>query len=124
MKSISQFHRSQHSHCTDLAIPIPFQNEWVWFEGLCKKFVFVQIDWDTWWTIWVSTPGKGRSFYFLKNAKMGSESLSLGTGALSYGLKWPKREAYHSLLCSVDVKNEWRYTFTSRMCIFGMYKDN
>jgi hypothetical protein len=31
-------------------------------------------------------------------------------GALSLGVKWPGREADHSLLSSAEVKNAWSYT--------------
>jgi hypothetical protein len=33
-------------------------------------------------------------------------------GALSLGVKWPRREADHSALSSADVNNAWSYTST------------
>jgi len=44
----------------------------------------------------------------------GNESLPIqwAPGTLSPGLKWPEREADHSLLSSAEVKNAWSYTST------------
>jgi hypothetical protein len=41
-------------------------------------------------------------------------------GALSLEVKWPGREADHSLLSSAEVKNEWSYTSTPPIRLRGM----
>jgi hypothetical protein len=36
----------------------------------------------------------------------------------------PGRDAKHLPPSSVDIKNEWSYTFTTFMCLHGVYRDN
>jgi hypothetical protein len=40
-----------------------------------------------------------------------------GTGGFFLGIKRPKREANHSSLYSVEVKNEWHYTDIPNMSL-------
>jgi hypothetical protein len=40
------------------------------------------------------------------------------------GLKWPRREVNRSPLSSAEVKNEWRYTCTPRICLDGVDGEN
>jgi len=42
------------------------------------------------------------------------------TGALSLGVKWPVREADHSLSSSVEIKNECTYTSTFPIRLHGV----
>jgi hypothetical protein len=42
------------------------------------------------------------------------------TGALSVGVKWPGREADHSLPSSAEVKNAWSYTSTPPVHLHGL----
>jgi hypothetical protein len=39
------------------------------------------------------------------------------TGALSLGVKLPRREADHSPPSSAEVRNAWSYTSTSAICL-------
>jgi hypothetical protein len=43
-------------------------------------------------------------------------------GALSLGVKRPRREADHSPPSSAEVKNAWRYTFTPSIHLHGVVK--
>jgi len=49
-------------------------------------------------------------------------SYSMGTGALSPGVKQPGHEADHSPLPSDEVKNAWCYTSTHPVCLHGLLK--
>jgi hypothetical protein len=41
-------------------------------------------------------------------------------GALSLGVKRPRREADHSLPSSAEVKNAWNFTSTTPVCLHGV----
>jgi hypothetical protein len=47
-------------------------------------------------------------------------SYPMGTGALSMGVKRPRREADHSPLSSAEVKNLWNYTSTPPIRLHGV----
>jgi hypothetical protein len=51
-------------------------------------------------------------------------SCSLGTGVLFIGINQSWHEADHSPPSSSEVKNEWSYTGTSPLCIYGIHREN
>jgi hypothetical protein len=75
--------------------------------------------WDTGWTVGVlgfdSRRGVG-IFLFTTVSRMAlgatQPSIQWVPGALSFGVKWPGREADHSPPSSAEVKNEWSYAST------------
>jgi hypothetical protein len=60
--------------------------------------------------VWGSIPCSSKKFSFFCNVHADSgfhpSPCSMNTGALSSGIKWPAREAVHSLPPSAKVKNE------------------
>jgi hypothetical protein len=65
----------------------------------------------------VPSPGrvKNSNFYIPSRSALGSirPPIQWGLGALSPGIKWPRREADHSPPTRADVKKAWIYTTTS-----------
>jgi hypothetical protein len=45
-------------------------------------------------------------------------------GAIFLGIKRPQREAKHSLIRSVEMRNKWSYTSALVTRLHGAYKDN
>jgi len=39
------------------------------------------------------------------------------------GIKWLRHDVDHSSPCRASVKNEWRYTYASLLCLHGMDRD-
>jgi hypothetical protein len=73
----------------------------------------------------VRFPGGGLGIFLFTTASrkaLGSTQhpIQWVPGALSLGLKLPQREADHSPPSSVEVKNEWRYTFTPPIRLHGV----
>jgi hypothetical protein len=68
------------------------------------------------------------NFFFQQNVQTGSEShpafYSTGTGVFfPLEIKRQGCEFDHSPPSSIEVKNEWSYTFTPRLCLHGLYRD-
>jgi hypothetical protein len=63
----------------------------------------------------VRFPVKARNFPFLQSVKTGSwaqpASCRKYTKKSLSGVKWPGREADHTPQSSIQVKNEWSYTY-------------
>ena len=51
-------------------------------------------------------------------------SLKFVLRTLSVRVMRPGRDAKHLPPSSVDIKNEWSYTFTTFMCLRGVYRDD
>jgi hypothetical protein len=49
--------------------------------------------------------------------------VSMGTGCSSLEVKQPGSTADDSPLSSTVVKNEWNYTSTLPICLYGVYRD-
>jgi len=69
-------------------------------------------------------PTGGRAVSLVRNVQPGCEahppSYSVSNGTVSPGVKRPRHQADHSSPSRTEVKNEWRYTSTSLMCLRGM----
>jgi hypothetical protein len=76
----------------------------------------------------VRIPAGERGFYLLQNIQTGSGAYtafcSAVTGSFSPGVKRPRREVNHSPPYSVQVKNEWSYTFDLPIRLHGVDRDN
>jgi hypothetical protein len=63
-----------------------------------------------------SIPGGGWEFFYTAVPKTAlgrnKPPIQQVSGALSLGVKWPRREAYNSPQSSAKVKNAWKYTST------------
>jgi len=83
--------------------------------------------------LWAGQPGIRmllgvRDFSVLQNVQTGSgahpASCSLGTGVLSWGLKWLGHYINHRPPSSANLKNEWSYTSSPFMCLNCMDSEN
>ena len=62
-----------------------------------------------------SIPGRSKSFFLSPPQNFQTDSGARPDPFQFVSVKWPMREAYHSPLSSVYVKNEWSYTSFSWM---------
>jgi hypothetical protein len=69
-------------------------------------------------------PAGARDFSLLQNVQPSSgahsASYSVGSGVLSWRVKWQGHEVNHSHPPSAKVRNEWRYTSTPHVCLHDM----
>jgi hypothetical protein len=65
---------------------------------------------------WISSPCRVTNFLFSSSSRLALEStqppIQWVLGALSPGVKWPRREADHSPPTRAEVKKMWIYTST------------
>lgn len=77
----------------------------------------------------VRIPAEAEHLPVLRNVQTGTGAppslLHIGyQGTVSLGINRPRREANHSPLPSVEVKNEWLYTSNLPISRHGVYRDN
>jgi len=80
------------------------------------------------WMIQGLNPSRCENYQFLKIPRLALKpaqpSVHWVLEVLSPRVKQLSREADHPPSCSAEVKNEWSYTSTLLVCLYGTYKDS
>jgi hypothetical protein len=80
------------------------------------------------WMIQHLNPRRCKNYLFLKISRLALEPAQPSVwwilAVLSPGVKRLGHEADHPPSSSAEIKNEWSYTSTFLVCIYGAYRDN
>jgi len=71
----------------------------------------------------IQIPVEARDFSFCKMSRLAldpTQPLFGVCGGSFPGVKWLGHEGNHSLLSSVEIKNEWSYTFAPPLLVLGV----
>ena len=73
-------------------------------------------------------PSRCENYHFLKIPRLALKPaqpfVQWVLEVLSPGVKQPGHEADNPASSSAEVKNEWSYTSTLLVCLYGTYRDN
>ena len=126
-----------HHHCT--AKGQTFMAEW-FLDYAClfnwlfhnTRSVSQYCDYDRWWVIRGSNPGKDKHFFSSQKRadRLWGSSKLLSSGTMVHyrsggeGSKSARREVGHSPSFRFGVKNEWSYKSTPPICLHEVDRDN